>query len=525
MTYDRIGNISTLTRGELISGNLAQNLYAYTYLSTNNRLQSVTKNGAADRSVGYDSNGNMLTDSKIGITASTLGRANLPYAVTKSGTSINYLYSGDDNRIYKAVSTTQKEWYIRTGGGVDLGVFDISNNKYTWYVFGAERVAKINHVPTLTITEAAGNTGGNLYTSDPFVIPLNVGSNLPAPIADYYAYDHLGNTRLVYGALIGCASSVPNYQLRYAGDYYPFGKVLREWSATTAEKFLYTQKERDKETGLDYFGARYYDSELGRFLGVDPLAQERVSLTPYNFCSNNPINRIDPTGALDDFVQDADGNIKWDNNANSQATTKAGETYLGKTLEFKFNSYIDGKLWDGPMGNLPAGDKLTSTISVTGNENSKGELTSISATKSVSVGETPVGTARSYYPGLGDGQNKFSLTTTSSGVNLNFEQHASVSSSEQFGMRLMGYNIVNVAQKLDINYSQGKLSVSSATDVFPSATLTMNGATMMQYNQPSFKATHSFPIKGWTNPSPYKDNLGPQPIYDYSYKPAMWYKR
>jgi hypothetical protein len=260
-------------------------------------------------------------------------------------------------------------------------------------------------------------------------------------------------------------------------------------------------------------------------LSVDPLASERISFSPYNFCSNNPINRIDLTGALDDFVKDAAGNIKWDNNANSQATTKAGETYLGKTLEFKFNSYIDEKLWDGPMGNLPTGNKLTSTIRITGDENGNGELTKIFATKSVSLGETPVGTARRYYPGLGDGQNKFYLNPTSSGFNLNFEQHASVSSSEEFGLGLMGYNIVNVAQKLDINYSQGKLSVSSATDVFPSATLTVNGATIMQYNQPSFIATHSLPIKSWANLSPYNYYLSPQPIYDYSYKPAIWYKR
>src|SRR5450432_2794401 len=50
-------------------------------------------------------------------------------------------------------------------------------------------------------------------------------------------------------------------------------------------------------------------------------------------------------------------------------TVKSGETYLGKTLTFKFNSYIDGKTWDGPNANAP-GDKLTSTVSVTGNKNS-----------------------------------------------------------------------------------------------------------------------------------------------------------
>jgi len=88
----------------------------------------------------------------------------------------------------------------------------------------------------------------------------------------------------------------------------------------------------------------------------------------------------------------------------------------------------------------------------------------------------------------------------------------------------MGYNIVNVAQKLDANVSaQGNLSVSSATDVFPSATLSVNGSTIMQYNQPSFVKTHGLPIVGYTRPTP--SYPGNQPIYNHSYKPAEWYKR
>lgn len=266
------------------------------------------------------------------------------------------------------------------------------------------------------------------------------------------------------------------------------------------------------------------------WLSVDPLAEGRPEMTPYHFVSNNPINRIDPDGRWDDWVQNADGEIYWDKNANSQATTKAGETYLGKTLTFDFNSYIDKKLWDGPtMGGLvdPSGDKLTSQITLTGNENSSGELISITAKMWTKPGETPIGTARDFYPGEGGSNNVFSLKGTGTGINLNFEQHASVSPSEEFGLNSMGYKIVDVAQKLNINYtsSTGKLSVSAYTNVFPSATLKMNGTSIMQYNQPSFKGTHTAPIKGWTSPNPYKDNLGPRPIRDFSYYPSVFYKR
>jgi RHS repeat-associated protein len=305
LIYDKIGNISSLTRGEIINGNLLQNVYSYSYFSATNRLQTVTNTAFGNRNITYDNNGNMLTDNKLQITGSTIGRANLTTSVTTASANIKYSYASDDNRIYKSVTqtvsaTNQKEWYLRTGGGVDIGIFNISNNQFNWYVFGAERVAKVNHIPTLTFTTAAGDIGGNIYTSDPFIIPLTVGSNMPAPIADYYVYDHLGNTRVIFGVQLSCSNGTPTYLLRYAADYYPYGKVLREWTATTQEKYLYTQHERDKETGLDYAGARFYDSGLGRFTGVDPLAHMREWLSTYNYCQNNPINLIDPTGALDD---------------------------------------------------------------------------------------------------------------------------------------------------------------------------------------------------------------------------------
>lgn len=61
---------------------------------------------------------------------------------------------------------------------------------------------------------------------------------------------------------------------------------------------------------------------------------------------------------------------------------------------------------------------------------------------------------------------------------------------EAAGLALLGYSSVNVPQKLTLGLSGNNLSVSAATDVFPSATLSVNGNILFQYNQPSFKATH-----------------------------------
>ena len=282
-----------------------------------------------------------------------------------------------------------------------------------------------------------------------------------------------------------------------ADDYYPFGGTFNSYTrtASTAQYIKFNGNEYQPEWGVYDYGARMYDVQIGRWMSVDPLADAREWVSPYNFVQNNPINRVDPDGALD-WVLNGEGDIYWDDNANSQATTKTGETYLGKDLTFTFNSYIDADLWDGPMGNLPAGDKLTSTVTLSASENEAGQLTGISATSTAKVGETPVGEARAYFPGLGDGQNKFSTTSTTNAdgtlgnYSLNFEQHASVSRSEAFGLNMMGYDIVNVAQNLTVDYSGSKLSISAATDVFPSATLSVNGTQLFQYNQPSFRATH-----------------------------------
>lgn len=93
-------------------------------------------------------------------------------------------------------------------------------------------------------------------------------------------------------------------------DYLPFGEEVAAGSAgrntqwgsgndTVAQKF--TGKERDAESGLDYFGARYYGSALGRFTSTDP---ENAGADPYNpqswnaysYVLNNPLTNIDPFG-------------------------------------------------------------------------------------------------------------------------------------------------------------------------------------------------------------------------------------
>ena len=50
------------------------------------------------------------------------------------------------------------------------------------------------------------------------------------------------------------------------------------------------------ETGLSYFGARYYSSDLSIWLSVDPMSGKYPSLSPYVYCADNPVRLVDPNG-------------------------------------------------------------------------------------------------------------------------------------------------------------------------------------------------------------------------------------
>jgi len=81
-------------------------------------------------------------------------------------------------------------------------------------------------------------------------------------------------------------------------DYYPFGESMPNRSLTSSadSRYQYTGKEHDVETQYDYFGARYYDSRIGRWLSVDPLASKYPGWSPYNYTVNNPLRFVDPYG-------------------------------------------------------------------------------------------------------------------------------------------------------------------------------------------------------------------------------------
>jgi len=65
---------------------------------------------------------------------------------------------------------------------------------------------------------------------------------------------------------------------------------------TPTRTYTFSAKERDPETGLSYFGSRYYSPDLSVWLSVDPMSDKYPSLSPYVYCADNPVKLVDPNG-------------------------------------------------------------------------------------------------------------------------------------------------------------------------------------------------------------------------------------
>ena len=105
----------------------------------------------------------------------------------------------------------------------------------------------------------------------------------------YYTHsDHLGSA---------------NWITDYYGDaiqyihYAPYGELMdNQMASTYDEHYKFTGKERDKETGYDFFGARYYIAPFLHWTTVDPLVGKYLWISPYAYCAWNPMKFVDKAG-------------------------------------------------------------------------------------------------------------------------------------------------------------------------------------------------------------------------------------
>ncbi|MBX3103335.1 MAG: hypothetical protein KF690_12560, partial [Bacteroidetes bacterium] len=133
------------------------------------------------------------------------------------------------------------------------------------------------------------------------------GTSVTGYRAEYFRTDHLGNTRLTFSdfnqdgmiswKLPNSRPAAQESEITSENHYYPFGLSQKgPWYASVApeNKYRYNGKEWNDEWGLNMYdyGARGYMPDLGRWGGVDPLAEKYYSIIPYHYTANNRWHRV-----------------------------------------------------------------------------------------------------------------------------------------------------------------------------------------------------------------------------------------
>jgi RHS repeat-associated protein len=136
------------------------------------------------------------------------------------------------------------------------------------------------------------------------IITVMVTQSGLAQTVTYYHNDALGSP---------VAASNESGNLLWREAYRPYGSRLRGEAGST-NNVWYTGKQEDGGTGLSYFGARWYDPQLGRFTGIDPVDFKEGNIHSFNryaYANNNPYKYIDPDGrdprGFDQMIIDTSG--------------------------------------------------------------------------------------------------------------------------------------------------------------------------------------------------------------------------
>ncbi len=115
-------------------------------------------------------------------------------------------------------------------------------------------------------------------------------------------------------------------------EYVPFGEVfIEERNHTWNTPYLFNGKELDEETGLYYYGARYYNPRVSQWLSVDPLAEKYPSHSPYNYTLNNPVKFVDLDGE-DIFITDGTNTYRYINGQLQAQGENGWKNISGKEL-------------------------------------------------------------------------------------------------------------------------------------------------------------------------------------------------
>jgi RHS repeat-associated protein len=290
--YDQAGNITAIvdnifTGSRIFTYDALNRLEtAYGYFGTNQAIKDCTYT--------YSSIGNITN--KCGVTFQYTDSLH-PTAVTSISTGKSYTYDNNGNMLTGGGRTftwdiDNRVTSVSIGGSVTSMEYDYTGMRVkkngsggtTFYPFAGVEIDP-NGVMTKFIRIGTENFASHKGTGDEY---------------RFYHNDHLGGVNVITDMTGG------RVQLT---EYDPWGGVSRnEGDVDPTHRF--TGKELDPETGLYYYGGRYYDPEISRFVSPDPFVQDPEdpqNLNRYSYVENDPINYTDPSGYFYNSAKNSGG--------------------------------------------------------------------------------------------------------------------------------------------------------------------------------------------------------------------------
>lgn len=317
-TYDRVGNIERVAHRAL-HGPGAGSVRRHAYADDSNRLLHTSgpdEDGAAlAERYAYDAHGNITAMPHLSemrwdyadrlVSANRGGGGDVFFAYDAGGQRVRKVYEHSglvEERIYLG----GYEIYRRRAKLEGELLFE----RETLHVTDGERRAAL--VETTTLDERARGFA-------------------PLSRTRYQLDNHLGSSVLE----VDEAGEVISYE-----EYLPFGasalRAGRHGVGLGPKRYRYTGKERDEETGLYYYGARYYASWLGRWTTVDPAGMVDGP-NGYVYSSNSPVRKIDPSGRQSYDPQEMARGMMW--------------AQMGRELSAMIESVFGGHAYVDPARN------------------------------------------------------------------------------------------------------------------------------------------------------------------------------
>jgi len=281
----------------------------------------------------YDADGNLTWDGLLAYTYD--GADELTAVIFPSAWKTGYVYDGlGRRRIRKDYMWTNSAW---------------AETNEVHYVYDGMKVIQernSNNVPLVTYTRGVDFSGTSQGAG-------GIGGLLARTDANGSAYYHTDGNGNVTALVNGSGAVVAKYL------YDSFGNTLGMWGQLAAgNTYRFSSKEVDARSGQYYYGFRWYDPNLQRWLNQDPI-QEAGGINLYRYVGNSPINRVDPLG-LFVSADPNDANTVAQSFAGSAFSTWAAGTFESGTLTALWatglgpNTYNFGP--NDPMTQLMMGD-------------------------------------------------------------------------------------------------------------------------------------------------------------------------